>query len=76
MQRGFDPTQYGKHIKIRRKYLGLSIKQLAERSGEPASEISDYEKGQDIPNAIALQKIADGLDIASIDLMFGDNLEQ
>ncbi len=57
-------------IRDRRKALGLSQDQLAERAGTNQGQISRYENSESIPQADVLEAIARGLD-CSADWLLG-----
>lgn len=62
-----------KLLELRKKH-GLSQKKLADKLGVAQSSINYWEKGQRIPSANAVQKIADFFDI-SVDYLYGNDFE-
>ena len=52
---------FGEKLKKLRKEKNLSIKKLAELSKMSAVQISNYEHGHYMPNAININKLAEAL---------------
>jgi len=52
---------FGERLKNLRKERNLSIKELAEKSGLSAVQISNYEHDHYVPNAINVSKLAKAL---------------
>ncbi len=59
----------GKKIMQLRKQHKYTQKSLGERCGESATDISAYERGQRIPSAQVLERLALALDTTIIDLI-------
>lgn len=59
----------GERIKARRKELGLTLQQLATRSGLSAPFISQAERDLTIPSLVSLLALADGLEVDVRDFM-------
>lgn len=60
----FDET-----IRARRQQLGLTLQQLARRSGVSAAMLSEVERGQKSPTLRVAAQIAEGLECAVSDLL-------
>lgn len=56
-------ANYGESIKARRKALGLSIKEVSERTGISSVTISRWENGKRIPTVKAYDKIMTALGV-------------
>lgn len=57
------PTVFGQRVRRRRKELGLSLQQLAGRTGLTASFLSLVERGQNNPSLQSLHGLAEALDV-------------
>lgn len=66
----------GEKIRTLRKELGLSQKQLAEKSGIIETTIRKYESGAQNPKLNNLQRLATALDIPLNDLLFPDGIDR
>ena len=53
----------GSALKARRKELGLTLAQLAKKSGVSAPCISQAERSLTVPSMVSLKKLADALDV-------------
>ena len=62
----------GENIKSVRKEQNLSQQQVAERSGMSNTMISEYERGNKIPNLVTTAKIASALNVSIDRLYYGD----
>lgn len=62
----------GENIKTVRKEQNLSQQQVAERSGMSNTMISEYERGNKIPNLVTTAKIASALNVSIDRLYYGD----
>lgn len=60
--------EVGAHIRHLRQARGLSIKEMAERSGLSIALISQVERGISSASVRVLAKLADGLDVAISDM--------
>jgi transcriptional regulator with XRE-family HTH domain len=58
-------------VRERRRTLGLSLQQLAERSGVSAAMLSEVERGRKSPTLRIAAQIADGLEVAVSELLDG-----
>ena len=59
-------------VRDRRRTLGLSLQQLAERSGVSAAMLSEVERGRKSPTLRVAAQIADGLEVAVSELLDGE----
>jgi transcriptional regulator with XRE-family HTH domain len=59
----------GKQIRERRNELGLSLRDLGERTGLTASFLSQVENDQVLPSLISLQSIASALSVPMFSLL-------
>jgi transcriptional regulator with XRE-family HTH domain len=65
----------GQRIREVRRQREKTLKQLAEDTGLSLTYLSDVERGDTQPSLKSLQRIAEGLDLTTTDLMRGvDNL--
>jgi len=56
-------TPIGSMLRQRRKELGLTLKDLAAKSGLSSPFISQAERNQTVPSLVSLTKLADALDV-------------
>lgn len=63
-----DPDEIPDAIRTRRKYLGLSQQELALAANMSLMSIRRYESGERIPDAEAIEAIAEALGISAIAL--------
>ncbi|MEO7962625.1 MAG: XRE family transcriptional regulator [Gemmatimonadaceae bacterium] len=59
-------------VRARRQSLGLSLQQLAERSGVSAGMLSEVERGRKSPTLRVASQIAEGLEVAVSELLDGE----
>lgn len=59
----------GDYIRQRRKELGLSQFDLAEKADLTTNFISSLERNMQVPSVISLSKLADGLDVPATQLL-------
>lgn len=71
-----DPQIFGAFIQQRRKNLGLSQAELADKLHVTAKAVSRWERGIGFPDIKLLQPLADGLDITIVELMQSQLLEE
>ena len=57
------PVQLGKRLRARRAELGLTLGQVADRSGISLPYISNLERGRGNPTLEALTKLAEALEV-------------
>jgi len=57
-----------------REHAGLTLRDLAAKSGQPLSTITDIEGGRRMPRINTLEKIAQALRVPSGWLAYGDGL--
>lgn len=67
-----DYPQIGEQLRARRRTLGLSLRDLAERLGVSPSLISQIERGRANPSVSTLYSIVGELDISLDELLFND----
>jgi transcriptional regulator with XRE-family HTH domain len=60
---GVDPGALGARVKALRESSGLSLRDLAERSGVSAPMLSQVERGETSPTLTVATRIATGLDL-------------
>ena len=65
-----------KRISLRRKELGLTQKELAEKLFVSDKTVSRWETGKQIPDALMMQKIAAALDMSVAELYGGENTQK
>lgn len=70
-----DPQIFGAFIQQRRKALGLSQAELAEKLHVTAKAVSRWERGVGFPDIKLLQPLADGLEITIVEMMQSQLLE-
>ena len=64
-----DPQEFGAFVQTRRKELGMTQSDLAEKLQVTAKAVSRWERGVGFPDIQLLQPLAEGLDITLIELM-------
>lgn len=64
-----NPQEFGAFVQARRKELGLTQSELAEKLNVTAKAVSRWERGVGFPDIQLLQPLAEGLDITLIELM-------
>ena len=67
-----DYPQIGDQLRIRRRELGLSLRDLAERLGVSPSLISQIERGRANPSVSTLYSIVGELDVSLDELLFSE----
>ena len=60
---------WGQRLRLQREQLGLSLRQIAARTGLSASYISGIERGVARPSVAALQKLTAACGVSIVDLM-------
>uniref|UniRef100_UPI00355C9ED4 DBP48 n=1 Tax=synthetic construct TaxID=32630 RepID=UPI00355C9ED4 len=60
-----EAKRIGKEVKERRKELGLTQRELAEKLGVSRSTVSDIENGRRLPSEELLKKIKEILGVGS-----------
>lgn len=66
-----NPISVGKRIRSKRKEKGLTMVELGSMIDAPQSAISNWEKGDNLPNNERLVKLADIFDITVDELLYG-----
>lgn len=61
----------GRNIRYARKLRGLSLTELAWRSGYAKSSICEWEYGDKVPAGGTLDNLAEALGVPALDLYFG-----
>ena len=64
-----DPIAIGSRVKALREAMGLSLRDLAERSGVGAATLSQVERGESSPTLAVAARIADGLELTLSQLL-------
>jgi transcriptional regulator with XRE-family HTH domain len=67
---------YGGNLREKRKEVGISQEELAQRSGLHRTVISDHERGRADPQLQSIAKLADALDTTVSELCDGIALRQ
>jgi len=60
--RGLDIVALGRRVRDERQHRGLSLADLAARTGVSRSMLSEVERGGKVPTVLVLDRIATGLD--------------
>jgi transcriptional regulator with XRE-family HTH domain len=63
--------QFGRRLRRRRRALDLSQEAVAERTGIHRTQMTLYEKGERVPRAATLIKLAAALDVSVSQLLVG-----
>lgn len=71
-----NPQVFGMFIQARRKELGLSQSELAEKLHVTAKAVSRWERGVGFPDIKLLEPLADALQITLIELMQSQKMEK
>ena len=64
-----DPAAVGPRVKALREAMGLSLRDLAERSGASAATLSQVERGESSPTLTVAARIAEGLELSLSQLL-------
>jgi transcriptional regulator with XRE-family HTH domain len=64
-----DPAAVGPRVKALREGMGLSLRDLAERSGVSAATLSQVERGESSPTLTVAARIAEGLELSLSQLL-------
>jgi transcriptional regulator with XRE-family HTH domain len=64
-----DPIAIGARVKALREAMGLSLRDLAERSDVGAATLSQVERGESSPTLAVAARIADGLELTLSQLL-------
>ena len=64
-----DPIAIGGRVKALREAMGLSLRDLAERSGVGAATLSQVERGESSPTLAVAARIAVGLELTLSQLL-------
>jgi transcriptional regulator with XRE-family HTH domain len=64
-----EPRETGARVRLLRDGLGLSLRDLAERSGVSAPMLSQVERGETSPTLAVASRIASGLDLSLSQLL-------
>ena len=64
-----DPARVGVRVKALRESMGLSLRDLAERSGVGAATLSQVERGESSPTLAVAARIAEGLELTLSQLL-------
>ena len=66
-----NPVEVGKRIRRLRKEKGLTMVTLGKMIGAPQSAISNWEKGDNLPNATRLNKLSEVFEQTIDEILFG-----
>jgi transcriptional regulator with XRE-family HTH domain len=69
--RNLAPLRFGREVRRRRKALGLTLEQLAERSGLTPNYIGTVENGRRDPSLSTISALAKGLAVPTGELVGG-----
>jgi transcriptional regulator with XRE-family HTH domain len=72
---GAEPTPVGARVRALREAMGLSLRDLAERSGVSAPMLSQVERGETSPTLAVATRIATGLELSLSQLLRLDEAE-
>jgi len=64
-----EPGAIGSRVRALREGLGLSLRELAQRSGVSATTLSEVERGHSSPTLTVAGRIADGLELSLSQLL-------
>ena len=64
-----EPLAVGGRVRALREGMGLSLRDLAERSGVSAATLSQVERGESSPSLTVAGRIADGLELSLSQLL-------
>jgi transcriptional regulator with XRE-family HTH domain len=64
-----EPVAVGARVRALREGMGLSLRDLAERSGVSAATLSQVERGESSPTLAVAARIADGLELTLSQLL-------
>ncbi len=71
-----DAEKFGAFVQLRRKELGLTQAELAEKIFVTPKAVSRWERGIGFPDIKLLQPLAEALDVTLVELMHGEKLEK
>lgn len=71
-----DQEKTGKYIAEKRKQLGMTQKELAERIGLTDKAVSKWERGKSIPDSMILEKLCGILQISLNEFLSGEDIEE
>ena len=71
-----DAKKFGTFIQTRRKELGMTQNQLAEKLGVTDKAISRWERGVGFPDISLLEPLAQALGVSVVELMRSERVEQ
>ena len=71
-----NPQEFGAFVQTRRKELGLSQAELADKLYVTAKAVSRWERGVGFPDIHLLEPLAEALDLTLIELMQSERIEE
>jgi len=71
-----DAEKFGSFLQARRKELGMTQAELAEKLYVTAKAVSRWERGIGFPDIKLLQPLADALDVSIVELMHAEKIQK
>lgn len=71
-----DAEKFGSFLQARRKKLGMTQAELAEKLYVTAKAVSRWERGIGFPDIKLLQPLADALDVSIVELMHAEKIQK
>ena len=71
-----EAEKFGAFLQTRRKELGMTQADLAEKLYVTAKAVSRWERGVGFPDIKLLQPLADALDVSIVELIHGEKIEK
>ena len=71
-----EAEKFGAFLQARRKELGMTQADLAEKLYVTAKAVSRWERGVGFPDIKLLQPLADALEVSIVELMHGEKIEK
>ena len=71
-----DAEKFGAFLQTRRRELGMTQVELAEKLYVTAKAVSRWERGVGFPDIKLLQPLADALEVSIVELMHGEKIEK
>lgn len=71
-----NPQEFGAFVQARRRELGLTQSELAQKLNVTAKAVSRWERGIGFPDIQLLQPLAEGLEVSILELMQSRRMEE